>query len=63
MAYHEYDEVLLKDGRRGTIMGGGPGSYWVDVGNSPETWDNITVTDEEIESLLERPAHSIPLPR
>jgi hypothetical protein len=52
--YKEYDMVLLKDGREGTIMSicGGCGEYSVDVGTTPETWDNIFVTEDQIEKVL-----------
>jgi hypothetical protein len=52
--YQELDRVLLKDGREGTIMSncGGCGEYFVDVGTTPETWDNIHVTEDQIEKVL-----------
>ena len=54
MEIQELDRVLLKDGREGTVMAGAPnGPYAVDVGDSPETWDNITVKPEEIEKVLD----------
>lgn len=55
MKLAEYDLVLLKDGREGTVVGGYPdGPYLVDVGDSPSTWDCIFVTHEEIEEILKR---------
>jgi hypothetical protein len=49
----EYDRVLLKDGREGTIVAGTPdGPYSVDVGDTPETWGNIFVTQDEIQKVI-----------
>lgn len=55
MKLAEYDLVLLKDGREGTIVAGYPdGPYLVDVGDSPQTWDCIFVTQDQIEKILQR---------
>lgn len=54
MQLKEYDRVLLKDGRTGTIVAGYPnGPYSVDVGSDSETWDNIFVNAGEIEKLID----------
>lgn len=50
--YQQFDEIKLKDGRLGAITDVfEPGTYLVDVGTSPKDWDNITVTEEDIERL------------
>jgi hypothetical protein len=49
---NELDEVLLKDGRRATIMGGREGYYFADVGETPETWDNIPISVDDIAEVL-----------
>lgn len=51
-AYQQFAEVLLKDGRIGAITDVlEPDTYFVDVGSSPKDWDNVTVTDADIERL------------
>ena len=55
MQLKEYDRVLLKDGRTGTIIAGYPnGPYSVDVGSDSKTWDNIFVNADEIEKLIQK---------
>lgn len=50
--YEEFVSVLLKDGRIGAITDVfEPDTYFVDVGTSPKDWDNITVTEDQIERL------------
>ena len=55
MEIKEFDNVLLKDGRTGAIMGGAPDGtyYYVDVGYDIDTWDNITVSRDQIVRVLE----------
>jgi hypothetical protein len=52
----EYDDVRLKDGREGTIVHiFAPGkSYSLDVGTTPETWDNISISHDQIAEVLRR---------
>lgn len=54
MDIKEYDTVLLKDGRRGTIVDvTAPGEcYEVDVGSGPKDWDTITVYQKDIEKVI-----------
>jgi len=50
----EYDRILLKDGRVGTVVSDTPdGPYFVDVGDSVDTWDNILVEQNQIEKVLQ----------
>ena len=50
--YQEFDAVILKDGRHGSIVEVyGPGAYEVDVGHSPKDWDSIFATDDDIARL------------
>jgi hypothetical protein len=52
----QYDIVLLKDGREGCAVEilGDQDLFLVDIGSSPEDWDNIDVKREEIEKVLIR---------
>ena len=51
MKIKEFDTVLLKDGRKGSVMEVFPdGSLIIDIGNSPENWETLydkTVADVE----------------
>ncbi len=51
MKVKEFDTVLLKDGRKGSIMEIFPdGSLIIDVGNSSENWETLydkTIADIE----------------
>ena len=53
MEIKEFDTVLLKDGRTGSVMEVFPnGSLTIDVGSSPEDWETLydkTVDDVEKE--------------
>ena len=49
MIYKESDEVMLKDGRVGTIVGVMADSYIVDIGDDEDSWETIDVKPEEIE--------------
>lgn len=54
MQINEYDRVLLKDGREGTVVAGAPeGPYSVDIGVTPDTWTNIFITKEDIVKVIE----------
>nr|DAI19549.1 MAG TPA: protein of unknown function (DUF4926) [Caudoviricetes sp.] len=50
----QYDAVLLKDGRRGSVVEiyGDQDVFDVDVGSSPKDWDNITVKRDDIEKVI-----------
>lgn len=51
MKIKEFDTVLLKDGRKGSVIEVFPdGSLIIDIGNSPENWETLydkTVADVE----------------
>lgn len=51
MKIKEFDTVLLKDGREGSVMEVFPdGSLIIDIGTSPENWETLydkTVVDIE----------------
>lgn len=46
----QFDGVLLKDGTEGCVVEvyGDQELFDVDIGDSPETWDNISVKREDI---------------
>lgn len=49
----QFDTVLLKDGRAGTITDiFPPDGLNVDVGYSPLSWDNITCTTDDVVKVL-----------
>lgn len=51
--YQEFDAVLLKDGRFATLDDkDGPGSYTGTVGDGPENWQIVYLTDNDIERKL-----------
>nr|DAT88457.1 MAG TPA: hypothetical protein [Caudoviricetes sp.] len=54
MEVKEFDTVLLKDGRRASVMEVFPdGSLIVDVGSSPEDWETLyDKTIDDIERIL-----------
>lgn len=54
MEVKEFDTVLLKDGRRASVMEMFPdGSLIVDVGSSPEDWETLyDKTTDDIERVL-----------
>ena len=56
MKIDEYDLVLLKDGRKATIVDvTAPGiQYEADVGSSPADWDTITIKQSDIERVIEK---------
>ena len=50
--YNEFDTGVLKDGRIASIDDkAGPGSYTGTIGNSPQTWEIVYLTDADIERL------------
>lgn len=54
MEIKEFDTVLLKDGRIGSVMEVFPdGSLIVDVGSSPEDWETLyDKTVEDVEKVI-----------
>ena len=49
----EFDRVLLKDGIEADVMEAFENkAFIVDVGSSPEDWETISVTIEDIEKVL-----------
>lgn len=50
----QYDVILLKDGRIGTAVEifGNQDLFDVDVGSSPQDWDNFTVEREDIIKVI-----------
>lgn len=50
-----YDIVLLKDGRKGIIVELFDDSCDVDIGDSPDTWETITVPRKDIISTEDSP--------
>ena len=49
----EFDRVLLKDGREADVIEAFENkAFIVDVGSSPEDWETISVTIEDIEKVL-----------
>ena len=51
MKYKEFDIVIIKDGRIGTIMDSIGPDYIVDVGDNDHDYDTIIVKPTEIEGL------------
>ena len=57
MTINQYDEIRLSDGRDGCVVEilcapDGELAYLVDVGDDPDTWDNILVTADQIQRVL-----------
>ena len=53
MIIKQFDTVLLKDGRPAAVMETFENKvFLVDVGNSPEDWDTISITINDIEKVL-----------
>lgn len=53
MVVKQYDTVLLKDGRKADIMEAFENRVFIaDVGNSPEDWETIDITIDDIEKIL-----------
>lgn len=50
MEIKQYQEIILKDGRRGCVVEVWSDSeFEVDVGESPKDWETITITIDEID--------------
>nr|UWF98211.1 MAG: catalytic domain of endosialidase [Bacteriophage sp.]DAF87748.1 MAG TPA: Transcription factor TFIID (or TATA-binding protein, TBP) [Myoviridae sp. ctMne5] len=54
MEVKEFDTVILKDGRKGSVMEVFPnGSLIIDVGSSPEDWETLyDKTIDDIEKVI-----------
>lgn len=53
MIIKQFDTVLLKDGRMAAVMEAFENKVFiVDVGDSPEDWDTISITIDDIEKVL-----------
>lgn len=48
----QYDVVELKDGKTGTIVEIFKDACEVDIGNTPEDWETITVKKKDIKRVL-----------
>lgn len=54
MIVKQFDTVLLKDGREAAIVEAYENKAFIaDVGDSPEDWETISITIDEIEKVLE----------
>lgn len=50
----EFDSILLKDGRKAYIVEVlSDTNFLADVGSSPEDWETIEITIDDIERVLE----------
>lgn len=55
MQIEEFDTVLLKDGQTAAIVDKlSEDTFIADIGDSPEDWDTITITIDEIEKVVYR---------
>lgn len=55
MQIEEFDTVLLKDGQTAAIVDKlSEDTFIADIGDSPEDWDTITITIDEIEKVIYR---------
>lgn len=53
MLVEQYDKVLLKDGNKGVVVEAFENKVFiVDVGNSPEDWETISITINDIEKII-----------
>ena len=60
MKIEEFDTVLLKDGQTAAIVDKlSEDTFIADIGDSPENWDTITITIDEIEKVVYRSKKSI----
>lgn len=55
MKIEEFDTVLLKDEQTAAIVDKlSEDTFIADIGDSPEDWDTITITIDEIEKVIYR---------
>lgn len=53
MEVKEFDTVLLKDGRKASIIEAFESKVFIaDVGSSPKDWETIDITIDDIEKVL-----------
>lgn len=52
MKIKQYDTVRLKDGRIGCAVEVFDGEILVDVGESPEDWETVSITPGDIEAVV-----------
>lgn len=53
MTIHQYDEVLLKDGREAAIVEKfSEQNFLADVGSSPKDWETINITVDDIDRVI-----------
>lgn len=53
MKIHQYDEVLLKDGREAAIVEKfSEQDFLADVGSGPKDWDTINITIDNIYKVI-----------
>ena len=55
MHIEEFDTVLLKDGQTAAILDKlSEDTFIADIGDSPEDWDTITITIDDIKKVVYR---------
>ena len=55
MKIEEFDTVILKDGQTAAIVDKlSEDTFIADIGDSPENWDTITITIDDIEKVVYR---------
>ena len=60
MKIEEFDTVLLKDGQTAVIVDKLSEDTFISaIGDSPEDWDTVTITIDEIEKVVYRNEKSI----
>ena len=60
MQIEEFDTILLKDGQTAAIVDKlSEDTFIADIRDSPENWDTITITIDEIEKVVYRSKKSI----
>lgn len=53
MKVNQYDTVLLKDGRRASIVEAFDNKFFIaDVGSSPKDWETISINIDDIEKVI-----------
>ena len=53
MHIEEFDNVLLKDGQTAVIVDKlSEDTFIADIGDSPEDWDTITITIDDIKKVV-----------
>ena len=60
MHIEKFDTVLLKDGQTSAIVDKlSEYTFIADIGDSPEDWDTVTITIDEIEKVVYKSKKSI----